>query len=377
MESSNVSSQLFNLSSQSSNLSSQGPNSAFNISLSHIQQSYSLFAIVTVICGIFGTIFQLWMILTVWYNKRMHVASFILMGNLAVSDLLYSLSLLFFGVLQFIYINTSTSIVVMSVNCYISFFLIGMNYGTSITTLTFISHDRYKRIITPLSNENYTNQRIALYLIISWLLGIIVGVLMSVTTVVDPQFPYTCDLSYELGLVSVQAIYTILTIAFYVLPIILILIFYSQVILKLKKMARPGVSTKQQQRNYKEMRKSAIRLIIGITAIFVLTSWPYWITTLGLIYTGSNFLSLRASGKILEGTLAGFSTVPIMLTAFINPIVYLIFNKSLRNDMISTCQCRRQSSHFLSKSNIENSNIINTNHITVNIITSSKLKIPK
>ena len=304
----------------------------------------------------------------------MHVASYILMGNLAVSDLLYSLSLLFFGILQLFYISKPTSILVMSVNCYISFFLIGMNYGTSIVTLTFISYDRYKRILTPLCNENYHNRRIKLYILISWLLGTTVGVLISMTTIVDPRFPFTCDLSYKLGLVSVQAIYTSLTIAFYIVPIILILIFYSQVIVKLKNMARPGVSTKQQQRTYKDMRKSAIRLIIGITAIFILTSWPYWVTTLGLIFTGSNFMSLRASGKILEGTLAGFSTVPIMLNAFINPIIYLLFNKSLRNDMIFTCQCRRQSGQLgqsLFKSNIENSNIINTNHIAVNITTPS------
>ncbi|EDV24267.1 Tachykinin-like peptides receptor 86C [Trichoplax sp. H2] len=343
-------------------------NSTNPIQLQQIQQSYGLFAIITMICGIIGIIFQTWTIVTVWYIKRMHVASFILIANLAVADLLYSLSLLFFGILQFIYIKISLPILVMSVNCHISFFLIGTNYGTSIVTLTFISYDRYKRIITPLSNERSHNRRIKYYIILSWLLGTIVGVLISVTTIVDPYFPFTCDLSYKLGLVSVQVIYTMIIIIFYLLPIIVILIFYCQVISKLKNMTRPGVSTQEQRRAYKEMRKSAIRLIIGITVIFILATWPYWATTLGLIYTGANFMSLRASGKIFEGTIAGFSTVPIMLTAFINPIVYLIFNKSLRQDMIATC-CRRQhqDAMHLSMSNLENSNFIHTNHISINI----------
>ncbi|RDD44065.1 C-C chemokine receptor type 9 [Trichoplax sp. H2] len=310
-----------------------------SVTLRDILQSYSLFAILGIIVGCIGVLFQTWVIITVWLTKRMHVASFILMGNLAVADLMYSISLFFYGVLQLMYITTSPILMVMVVNCYISFFLIGMNYGTSIITLTFISYDRYYKIISPLSSECRSKRRIVYYLITSWLLGILVGMLLALTTGVDPNFPFTCDVSYNVGLAGTQAIYTFLTLAFYVIPVIVILICYSKLIHRLRHLSRPGINNKEQLRNHNESKHSAIRLIIAVTAIFIIVTWPYWVSSLGLVYTGDTFVSLRASGKILEASIAGFASVPIMLTAFIYPPLYLIFNKSLRHDMLAILRC--------------------------------------
>lgn len=303
--------------------------------LQDIQQSYSLFAIFGIIVGCIGILFQTWTIITVWFTKRMHVASFILMGNLALADLMYSISLLFYSILQLIYITTSPVLMMMIVNCYISFFLIGMNYGTSIITLTFISYDRYFKVVSSLSSESRSNRRIAYYLIISWLLGILIGILLALTTGVDPNFPYTCDISYSVGIVGTQVIFVFLTVGFYIIPAIIISVCYYKLIRRLKHLSRPGICNKKQQQNHNEIKHSAIRLVIAITAIFIIVTWPFWVSSLGLVFTGSNFISLRTNGKIIEATIAGFASVPIMLTAFIYPPLYLIFNKNLRHDMLS------------------------------------------
>ncbi|RDD45698.1 G-protein coupled receptor 15 [Trichoplax sp. H2] len=213
--------------------------------------------------------------------------------------------------------------------CRMFIFIILASYGVSMMTLCIISADRYMAIVKPMSQFYRRYKKLIIFLLqmavccISLVMAI-PALLFIGTYSDDTKF---CDFP---TVTSSTALYFIMSsIVLYFMPVTFLVVAYCKIIFHMKNHIRPpGLSVQQAaERNLK--KRKFIRSLMSITAAYVLTTWPFWATSIGMAITQKSMRQIRQLG--LFWYLLAFASFTVTTSiSVVNPFLYLKFDSNIR-----------------------------------------------
>lgn len=123
--------------------------------------------------------------------------------------------------------------------------------------------------------------------------------------------------------------YVTFVVILYIIPSLLIGAFYWRIITYLKNYVPPGHVLQQQDAERQNKRHKIIKMLLSITLCYILLTWPYFVTLIGIAITKKTLLELRSLGTTYF-LLAFFSFCITNSITILNPLIYFKFDKKIR-----------------------------------------------
>ncbi|XP_028260143.1 C-C chemokine receptor type 7 [Parambassis ranga] len=268
----------------------------------------------TIIC-LLGLAGNLLVILTVFYFKRLKTMTDVYLLNLSFADLLFALSLPFWGA------NSMAKWVLGLVLCKAMHTVYKVSFYSSMFLLSFISVDRYFAIAKAVTAHRHRSQTVIISKMSSaaiWVTAVFFSIPEMVYTNINNNTctPYSSN-SDKLR-VSIQSSQIVLG---FVLPLVIMAFCYSSII-----------QTLCQARNFE--RNKAIKVILAVVVVFLVCQVPY---NLVLFWT----TVVTAQGGIddcnYENNLlyaADVTQILAFLRCCLNPFVYAFIGVKFRHDLL-------------------------------------------
>ncbi|XP_077329795.1 olfactory receptor 1468-like [Lithobates pipiens] len=261
------------------------------------------------ICG------NLLIITLVSYSKSLHSPMYFFISQLAVSDILLITDIL----PNLLHLNLVKEIKVSISDCFTQFYFFAVMEVLECLLLTVMSYDRYLAICKPLHYNLIMNYQLSWIMVVTcWVLSFVVA-LIDTITISKLQFcgPYVidhffCDLDPILGLacgdtsiVQLEILY--LGIIVDVIPFFTIIISYAYIIFTISKI--PSITGRQ-----KVFSTCSSHLIV-VSIYYITLMSIYMVPSRGESWNMTKFYSLLYT----------------VLTPLLNPIIYSLRNKDLKN----------------------------------------------
>lgn len=272
--------------------------------------------------------------LTVLYilisDKYFSKTTYSLIRMTVISDIISNLS----SIIGYILMTMSDmNYGIGTVFCRLIAFIIVSTYGLSIMSLCMISLDRYFAIVKPLSPfyRSHKKNIVIIGQIMSWI--IVIATASPLAAIVDAYHDDTtfCDLP-EITRTTSAYIY-ISSIILYYVPSLTLISVYFKIMQHQRVYVQPGqINNRQIERNQIKKRR-LIKTLIIITSIYMITTWPYVATGLGIATTHKSLRQIREINLVFY-TLAIVSFMATIAISAINPFIYLIFDYNIRKKLV-------------------------------------------
>ncbi|XP_077329796.1 olfactory receptor 1468-like [Lithobates pipiens] len=261
------------------------------------------------ICG------NLLIITLVSYSKSLHSPMYFFISQLAVSDILLITDIL----PNLLHMNLVKETMVSLSDCITQFYFFAVMEILECLLLTVMSYDRYLAICKPLHYNLIMNYQLSWIMVVTcWVLSFVVALIHTIT-ISKLQFcgPYVidhffCDLDPILGLacgdtsiVQLEILY--LGIIVDVIPFFTIIISYAYIIFTISKI--PSITGRQ-----KVFSTCSSHLIV-VSIYYITLMSVYMVPSRGESWNMTKFYSLLYT----------------VLTPLLNPIIYSLRNKDLKN----------------------------------------------
>ncbi|EDV18912.1 uncharacterized protein TRIADDRAFT_62627 [Trichoplax adhaerens] len=286
--------------------------------------SLSVIAAIPVLTvGILANIFVLYVITK---DSYFYKVTYYLIRVTIISDIIST----FTAVLGFTFITAfDNSYIVGGYLCRIFFYIVVTSYTVSVFTLCMISVDRYFAIIKPHSQlyRKHKNRFLVIAQIVSVIIAIGINLPAAWFNNVYPDDTELCDYA---NVNQQQSVYLIsMAIVLYLIPSGILIFCYGSIVNHQIHYVRPGNITNANREDDQLRKKKFIKALIIITASFLLSTWPFFATGIGMAITGK---SMRQIGKIhiILYILAFASFSSTVGIAVINPFLYLQFDQNVR-----------------------------------------------
>lgn len=212
--------------------------------------------------------------------------------------------------------------------CRTLFYVILTSYSVSVFTLCLISVDRYFAIIKPYSKFYRVHKRCFLTSMLVIVILISLGICFPTVLFHDvyPDHPKLCDYPNMSDSKSIYLIF--MGVILYLFPSGVLLFTYGSIVWHQLTYIRPGNANDYNQEEEHLRKKKFIQTLITITLSFLLSTWPFFATGIGMAATGK---SMRQIGDInivfyIFAFISFSSTVGI---GVINPFLYLKFDQNI------------------------------------------------
>ncbi|RDD36547.1 Orexin receptor type 2 [Trichoplax sp. H2] len=234
-----------------------------------------------------------------------------------------------------------------------------MSFTVSILCLAALAIDRYYIM---LDNQIYKpsvkgNTRVRVVIVLIWIYAAAINSpqlhLLQVTA------NGTCDVYYYGDNYNLPYFVTYLILNF-CLPAVVMIVTYRNIILRLKVTvvnSHLDSSTPFSRDNFQVNRRrtiSTIKMIVVATVVYMITSFPIPIIMVAAAAKKMTTTELRQNVHPVLSTLITVGLAISVLCCIQNPIIYLIFNSTLRSALPKWCRC----SHCCSKYDNEGNTII-------------------
>ena len=230
--------------------------------------------------------------------------------------------------------------------------------------MTVLSADRYIAVCHPISAPKFRTPVIARCVsLTAWAASalLMMPVFMYAATLGTPDGGTTCNIFWpsdddyenydEFGnatliseedyvppVVRGQQIFTIYTfILGFAIPLFLILIFYAQVVYKLRtvgpKSNSAAVNGKSKAR--KKSHAKVTRLVLTVITVYIFCWFPYWITQLALIFaepSDKEDEKIVVAVNLLVGCLSYSNSA-------VNPVLYAFLSENFKKSFMKACTC--------------------------------------
>ncbi|RDD39361.1 Neuromedin-K receptor [Trichoplax sp. H2] len=218
--------------------------------------------------------------------------------------------------------------------CRIGITILFTSYAVSMTNLALIAVDRYFVIVRPFSPfyRNHKRRFLITTEILIWLVSISVTSIMLLYVSSYPDFPTTCDFP-EMSVDSGVYLLHWLLIS-YAMPTATIVMSYAKIAIYQKNYVRPGIRTSEQLHEDFTRRRKFIKVLIYITSCYILLSLPYFIFSVIASITQKPLVHLL-SGNIYLFIVDYFINGLVLSIHFLNPLLYVTFDKQIRAGIIS------------------------------------------
>ena len=205
------------------------------------------------------------------------------------------------------------------------------SYAISMMTLAMIAIERYFAIIRPFSSyyRNKKNQIVAIGQLIIWIISASISVPTLFFVNVYPDSTEFCDLP---NMTMNKSIYLyIFTFVLYFVPTFIIVGTYWKIIQHQMSHVRPGNLTDERRQNDEVKRKQMIKVLVSITAYYILTTWPFFAGIIGLGITQKSGRDL-VNENIAFYLLYFFSMKVTLGITILSPFLYLKFDKNILDE---------------------------------------------
>lgn len=268
----------------------------------------------TIICFL-GLVGNLLVILTSLYFKRLKNMTDVYLLNMAFADLLFALSLPFWAA------NSMTSWVLGLVVCKVMYTVYKVSFYSSMFLLCFISVDRYFAITKATSMYGRRSQTLLLSKLSSaaiWVVALVFSAPEMWYTTVNNMTCTPYSSSTDQLRVIIQVTQIVLAFA---LPFLIMTFCYTSIFKTLYRAQNLG-------------RNKAIKVILSVVAVFLLSQVPY-----NLVLFWSTVLTVRGGSEdcSYENNLL-YATDVTQCLAFVrcclNPIVYAFIGVKFHHDLL-------------------------------------------
>ena len=212
--------------------------------------------------------------------------------------------------------------------CKLYVFLADASTSVSIQSLVLITVDRFGAVVFPLRSPIVSPKLCAFFIPVSWIVAmtIVWPYLFAFSLVEDPE-GIVCKRQWReaFGEKSSYAIYfLIIAVVFVYIPTVLLVAFYSIIMIKLKKQAHPGEQSANAEEQRTRRNRNVLKMAVAIVAVFFICWIPFYSNKLIFFLTTDS--SIRSCGS-LKYTVTLFMAYA---NCAINPIICLVFSSNYR-----------------------------------------------
>ena len=222
--------------------------------------------------------------------------------------------------------------------CKLYVFLADASTSVSIQSLVLITVDRFGAVVFPLRSPIVSPKLCAFFIPVSWIVAMMIvwPYLFAFSLVKDPE-GIVCKRQWReaFGEKSSYAIYfLIIAVVFVYIPTVLLVAFYSIIMIKLKKQAHPGEQSANAEEQRTRRNRNVLKMAIAIVAVFFICWIPFFSIQLMFYFTTDS--SIRSCCSLIY-------TVTLFMAyanCAINPIICLVFSSNYRYRMkrLLTCE---------------------------------------
>lgn len=320
------------------------------IFVTFVQVFYALVCLV----GLCGNTLVIYVVLR--YSK-MQTVTYIYILMLAIADEIFLL-----GIPFLITTMVKSNWIFGFSMCKIYYTTTSINQFTSSIFLTVLSADRYIAVCHPISAPKFRSNVIARCVsLTAWAVSalLMMPVFMYAATLTTSDGGTTCNIfwpsdeeepysmanatqaeleAYVPPVVRGQQIFTIYTfILGFAIPLCLILVFYAQVVYKLRtvgpKSNSAAVNGKSKAR--KKSHAKVTRLVLTVITVYIFCWFPYWITQLALIFATRKNVDdeiIIVAVNLLVGCLSYSNSA-------VNPVLYAFLSENFKKSFMKACTC--------------------------------------
>lgn len=326
------------------------------LSMNHTNRTIAAFHLLnttsltgSILLGVLGLILNITMAVIIISKKHLHKSLNYLIANLALADLIYCLTRIYVSIQDSLasyyipYFYQSLTLRDINILCKMSNFFISLSIYTSMSTLALISIERFRGIMNPLQLP-FDRRTIKFLIFSAWIYSLSLSVLFIAYSSFERHEIIECSgaLSNMPNLFNVIMI-TISAITGCILPSIIILICYTCIAIKLCSKSLPMDNSQYKKKVVKSIKKRN-RTIVSLLFITIISSLSYCPTVIGLISLWYQKLrDPQYHWKLKQSTWAfyQFSSLMMLLSATINPILYNFVSTGFRKELVALFKCEK------------------------------------
>ena len=213
--------------------------------------------------------------------------------------------------------------------CRTAIFFVLTSFGISMMNLGLIGIDRYYYITKPLSlyYRRYKRYILITSEAIIWTISITANIPVFIYVGVYRDDPSFCDLPIITSKISVYLV--IHAIILFVIPTIIIITAYARIAAFQKSYKRPGNVNENRRREEQMKNKKFVRALILISSSYIIISWPFSATLIGMAITHQPIKLIRRK-SLTHFLLIFFSLALTTSISVLNPFIYLKFDSNIK-----------------------------------------------
>ena len=252
--------------------------------------------------------------------------------NMAMSDLLYPV-FVFPRVLTELFVNSwNISGPFGQALCKLVFFLPDVSTVVSVQSLILIAVDRFGAVVFPLRSPLISSKLCFYFILFTWVVAMaaLSPYFFAIKVVEYPEGKLICEGRWSETFgesLSETHYFLALYVAFYYIPIALLIILYSVIFYKLKSQKRPG----EQSANANELRtkrnRHVLKMAIAIVVGFALCWVPWSIINLLIYFEWNREIPC---GVFQYGVIVWAIS---QANCALNPVICFIFNSNYRQGL--------------------------------------------
>ena len=263
----------------------------------------------------------------------------IFIANMALSDLLYPIFWIPFNLSD---LHTNYSFLIGGqlgqALCKLVPFFGSVSFVVSIQNLILIAVDRFGAVVFPLRSPLIRSKLCPFFILATWIVAVAVRSpdLFAYELVESPEGTWCVEswkktFGESLSYASFGLVYSSL---FIYIPVLLLVIFYSIIVIKLKTQAHPGEQSANTQQQRDRRNRNVLQMSIAIVTVFVLCWLPYSINYLITEYQDT-FTHLSCSFWIYDEVTIYMSNA----YCAINPVICFMFSSNYRKALKRLIKC--------------------------------------
>ena len=262
-------------------------------------------------------------------------------ANMAVADLLLTLTVIPFSVAFLFRGNLWFGGTLGTVTCKVVFYAVPISISATVLTMVFISFDRFYAIFYPFKGKVFRKPKIlsAIIWILSFVLMIPYVLALQVRYVQDAYYCMQVwpgadpnDLTFK-GTYRVLKIYHIVLFAMvYALPLFIMTTNYFLICRKLWLRKIPGNVTDTNRAAAEKSKRKVVRLLVIICVVFALCWFPVYVNHYFWYVRPDQAHTLPTEVRFVFNWLAHANSA-------INPCIYILLNNDFRKEFFATLAC--------------------------------------
>lgn len=222
-------------------------------------------------------------------------------------------------------LTTSSS----AIFCKAMYYILSCIATTSTGLFTGISYYRYK-IVATASRARCKEKELTMikrFLLCTCIISCIIDIPIIFFATTGGRY---CDMSYIIGFEYLTLIYyTSKAVITYIVPLIIVIMYYSRLFMKLRKYIAP-ISSQSDIEKRMAKNNRILKMLIIVTSIFMISLALYHLV---FIYLAAKMTTFASLGQI-SGVLHLIVSIILPLSYInnvLNPFIYIVYDKNIRD----------------------------------------------